>query len=748
MENLVNVGDVPIFFWRTAWDNDKSKTTMIAKRTAAFLILTTPLGMAWGQDPASSQVQSAGQEPIARVTTELIELRVVVTDKEKRPVTDLEQQDFTLLENGKPQKISFFSSVRMPGPDSSARVASATTDRPKTRSDIGTPRLQPAEQPARTIVLFVDTLHLSVSNLFRLKRYLQSFVDEHVSNRDLVAVMTTTGKLGLAGQFTRNRELISYAIDKIGPGPITEQTFFTPYLAAAIDRGDRSALDLGIEIMQTEGMPGDRDFAEALTMSRARRVLAETSYRRRVTLRTLEATVERMADLPGQRLLAFYSDGFSLMDRGGTPDTADLQPAINRAVLSGVVIYSIDSKGLQTHPLFDASVRGSFSPNMHGYLNSAERDAEDGMNSLARDTGGEPSFNTNDLAEPLIEALNQNRFYYLLAYYPPEPLTKKDSKKFRRLSVKLKNYPKYKIRTQKGYLPAELAGAKFKPTDQTKKDRLAEATLAPLPVTNIAVSAWAAFIETELDEAQVSLQVQIDGDKLTLREENQTYYMELELIVFVFNENGENVDSKTHAVTGKLPPKQAELAKQQGVTFAKRIGLEPGLYQIRVGVREVGSKQIGTATAWVEVPELPRKKLALSSIILADWSDNQTAFPGEPTAKQSMASKLAHGIRFYRPSDTFAYYMLVYRPERPKSGVAAPDLLMKTDFIRKGESIEPAEWYPLSSRQLEETKKGTVVGGQIQLQNTKPGIYELLVSVKDPKSNRTVQRTTTFGIDP
>ena len=480
-------------------------------------------------------------------------------------------------------------------------------------------------------------------------------------------------------------------------------------------------------------------------MSRARRVLAETSYRRRVTLSTLEATVERMADLPGQRLLAFYSDGFSLMDRGGTPDTADLLPAISRAVLSGVVIYSVDSKGLQAHPLFDASVRGSFSPAMHGYLNSAERDAEDGMNALARDTGGEPSFNTNDLAEPLIAALNQNRFYYLLAYYPSEPLTEKD-KKFRRLSVKLKDYPKYKIRTQKGYLPAELAGVKFKPTDQTPKDRLAEATLAPLPVTNIAVSAWAAFIETEIDEAQVSLQVQIDGDKLTLREENQSYYMELELIVFVFNEDGKNVDSKTHAVTGKLPPKQAELTKQQGITFAKRIGLKPGLYQIRVGVRELGSEQIGTAAAWVEVPELPRKKLALSSIILADWSDNQTAFPEGPLAKQSTASRLMHGIRFYHPSDTFAYYMLVYRPENPKSGVAAPDLLMKTNFISKGNPIELAEWYPLSSRQLQETKKGTVVGGKIQLQNTKPGIYELLVSVKDAKSNRTVQRTTTFGI--
>src|SRR5262249_60189199 len=88
---------------------------------------------------------------------------------------------------------------------------------------------------------------------------------------------------------------------------------------------------------------------------KARQVLSEATYMRRATLITLREVVQRMGDMPGQRLLVMVSDGFTLFDAGGQ-DTSDLQSVTSRAVRSGVVIYSIDAKGLQPPGLFDASL--------------------------------------------------------------------------------------------------------------------------------------------------------------------------------------------------------------------------------------------------------------------------------------------------------------------------------------------------------------------------------------------------------
>ena len=67
-------------------------------------------------------------------------------------------------------------------------------------------------------MLFVDTLHLSISSLFRVKRSLRSFLDEQLGDHDLVAIVSTAKRLGVTGQFTRNRHVLRYAIDKLSQG--------------------------------------------------------------------------------------------------------------------------------------------------------------------------------------------------------------------------------------------------------------------------------------------------------------------------------------------------------------------------------------------------------------------------------------------------------------------------------------------------------------------------------------------------
>ncbi|MGH9937339.1 MAG: VWA domain-containing protein, partial [Blastocatellia bacterium] len=339
----------------------------------------------------------------------------MVTDKKGQPVTDLKKDDFELTENGKPQEISFFSIVKIPGRGEARRSENPpATAAPNVPT--GAPRA--SETPGRTVVLYVDTLHLSPQSLLSVKQSLRKFIDERLTDQDLTAIVTSAGSLGVVEQFTRDRRILRYAVDRLGARPNARSSLFSPYIAAMVDRGDREALQVAraIYIAEEHASPNDPTIMQMVQM-RARQVLSEATYLRRASLITLREVVQRLGDLPGQRLLVMVSDGFTLFDHGGSQDTNDLQSVTSRAVRSGVVIYSIDAKGLQPPPLFDASLGNVPSdPRISSYASAAERDLEDGLNALARDTGGEAFFNTNDTAGAMGRALDDNRIYYTLAY--------------------------------------------------------------------------------------------------------------------------------------------------------------------------------------------------------------------------------------------------------------------------------------------------------------------------------------------
>src|SRR4030095_11930750 len=127
-----------------------------------------------------------------RLKADLVQVRAVVTDKRGQPVAGLKKEDFELLEEKRPQEISFFS----------AEGVGIPADSQKNPDSVRTLRT-PTQDAARTIVLFVDTVHTSFENVDQTKRALRRFVDEQMTDRDLVALITSSGSLGLMEQLTR-----------------------------------------------------------------------------------------------------------------------------------------------------------------------------------------------------------------------------------------------------------------------------------------------------------------------------------------------------------------------------------------------------------------------------------------------------------------------------------------------------------------------------------------------------------------
>jgi VWFA-related protein len=157
--------------------------------------------------------QTTGQDRVIRVTVDLVQLDAVVTDSQGRRVTGLKPEDFRILEDGKPQKITHFSYV--------AGTAIAGGPAPRKNPGRAPEAIPPParalrpEEVRRTIVLMADDLGLSADEIPNVKKAMKSFVDGQMQAGDLVSIMTTSGGTGAMQQLTNDKRQLLALIDRI-----------------------------------------------------------------------------------------------------------------------------------------------------------------------------------------------------------------------------------------------------------------------------------------------------------------------------------------------------------------------------------------------------------------------------------------------------------------------------------------------------------------------------------------------------
>jgi VWFA-related protein len=249
------------------------------------------LVLAFGGAPGIPKDESEEQNQVFRVRTELVEVRAVVRDENGRIAENLKPEDFELLENNEPREISHFSILQVEGSNDKAAASDPQKPAAASLSD----RLK--APPARSIILYVDNLHLEFEHLSWVKRNLRRIVDEQMTDQDMMAIVTSDGTLGIAQQFTRDRQLLRYAIERIQIGPNAWETaLFTATLAGRIMRGDSSAMEEGKAIIRIE--EGIDDKFGAYTRARANRIVFGLSYFRETMLLTLNTLIEQLAGMP------------------------------------------------------------------------------------------------------------------------------------------------------------------------------------------------------------------------------------------------------------------------------------------------------------------------------------------------------------------------------------------------------------------------------------------------------------------
>ena len=696
--------------------------------------------------------QKPDQDDVIRVDTNLVQVRAVVTDRAGKLVDNLKQDDFEVLENGRSQPVSFFSAVRI----ENGSTAAAGGRKP---ADANRPSRSARDvKPARSIILLVDTLHLSIPNLQRAKQQLKEFVDKHVTDEDMVAIVTTSGSLGVLQQFMRDRRMLKYAIDKI-PAFLRPTTFFTPYLAAQVltesvggpmDRsasrsprnsgstGGGAALSVATDIVAQEEFTRDTPPPPDFVRGRAREILGQESLMRRTTWEILRAASDQLAQMPGQRIMAFVSEGFTMLSEGGGADHGDFTAATSRAVRSGVMIYSFSPQGLTVPVEFTAAAPVS-GPEFGRYMGDTRTDQQQTLRSLAGDTGGEAFLNSNDIVAQFRKMIDANRIYYALAYYPEE----QGNNKYRSIKVRVRNHPEYSVRAQRGYQPAT-----EKKTDiaATPQQRLLKAMIAPLPLTNIAVTSAASFLQRDDDHESVTLQVHFAGSSFEYKqkEPEKKYALSCEVAVAIVDRTGKVADSFAETINAAFTEEQLNKARQQGYRYGKRLALAPGLYQLRIGVRDVNSGLMGTCSSWVEVPDLRNRKLALSNIFLGKEKAEEHDQAATPGKEKSSRPVLLVGPASFKSGEDVFYRLVLYNAA--KDVLPAGGFSLRVEVLQSDAAVYEGPWQPVDSKIIRTDRLGIEIGGQIRMQMP-PGIYTLRITVRDQKSNQTVQQTTDLELE-
>lgn len=680
--------------------------------------------------------QNAGEsESPIRISTQLVQLDAVVTDKEGKVVKGLNKDDFEVFENGKRQEISFFEFVDA---EKGIRPGAAGAGQPSAEERQTAIQGAGLADVKRIFAFVIDDLTMQPSDLVYVRDMLTNFVENRMQPTDLVAIVRVVGGNSLLQQFTTDKDILRRAIAKLTPSP-NPLNAYNQYEDPA--RSTSTAAPSGA------GGPGAGGISiggAAMTLSggaeneNSETDEANSTLRSFMTLGTAGFVIEGMKELPGRKAMILVSGGLPAL--GGTVGSVVgdsnffLQQLADHATRAGVAINTLDIRGLSAQTgvaSFDttpgkSATGGSSDPSFGRLPNPALDgtkipfdvvDAHMGLRELSNATGGIAELNRNDFNKAIDKIVETNEAYYLLAY---TPVDQKFNGDYRKLDIKVKGAG-YRVLTRKGYLAREDV-APAPPKDE--KEELLRAIKSPLAKRDINLDASLFYAGQADNTGRVGIGLAIDPSKLKFETVDDKQVATLDVAGFVYDELGKMRGGFSQTITASLTPAELEQCKLVGIPYGTNTSLPPGVYQIRLAVRDKSTSAIGTISRYIEVPDLSKGRFSASSLFLGAVTagDNR---PGMPEMLPNLAFSRKQDLR---------YGLLVYNP-KVKDGAAV--VTADVTISRDGKPL-----YHVADQHLKPVGgKGTelIDIGQVGLSHVGKGRYRLTVIATDTLADKKTQ---------
>jgi VWFA-related protein len=647
--------------------------------------------------------------------SDLVLVNVTVRDKNGKFVPGLKPENFTILEDNKPQKIVSFDVENVDN------VPALDVAQAKPLPEASSGEASPAPSSAnatdqfkdrRLIVLFFDLSAMEPDEIDHAVTSAEHYVDTQMLPADLVSIVSLGSSLLVNQDFTSDHALLKKQLDEFSTGS-----------GQGFKEGTTGT---------TEGTP---DTGQPFTADDTEYNIFNTDRR----LEALRSVAEKLSHVQQKKSLIYFSSG---MDRTGIENQSELRAAVNAAVRSNLAIYTMDMRGLQAlvagGEAQNASLRGVSAYSGQATLNALNSNftTQETLVTLASDTGGRAFLDSNDFSKIFTGVQQDTSTYYLLGYHSTNQA--RDGR-YRRIVVK-SNLPGVKIDYRRGYY----APADYKHSTADDKERQLEEELASeLPATDFPLYLGVAYFRLEGNKFFVPISLVVPGSQIPFVRSSDRDKATLDVIGVVLDNDRHPLNRIRDTV--KLAVSTSTEVQKKNVQYDTGMSLLSGKYRLKFVVRENQTGRMGSFETDIEVPELKALPLKMSSVVLASQTQTAKVKTGanlNPLVRDG--SEIIPNItHVFSATQHLLLYYEVYDPARP----AAPDsargadsgnrdnkpgirLLSNVAFFQgKAKAYESSlvELTELNARE----RKAAVFQLDVPLTSLKPGFYTCQVNVID-----------------
>ena len=536
--------------------------------------------------------------PSFRVRVNMVLVRAVVRDQRGSVISDLHKEDFRIFDNRKLQDISQFSVET-----TDAEAAKTPQNAQPTATE--SPR-KPPTMAKRFLALFFDDVHTALGDLMVSREAAGRFIDTSTRPDDRLGIFTSSG-LGDV-DFTDDRQKLHAGLEALRPRPsVADEPSHCPdvdqYLAFKIvHQNDPQAINvLAWEIVHCDFNDDANQLPQAtqMVLSYATRALSAGQTQTQYTLRGLEGLIRRMSALPGQRNIILVSPGFIMLgDEKSEWDLAD------RAVREGVIINSLDARGLYTPPGQDISradfeappiVEAAIGGQRQMYRTDAAIFSSEVLADLASGTGGQFFQNNNDLESGFRRLGTPAAVAYILGFVPGD---EKYDGRFHTIEVKVAPASRYVVQARRGYFAPDQA----QDAETRAKEDIEDAIFSQEPLDQIPVDVHTQFFRVDQNSARISVLAHVDTKYVPFRKADGRNLDNLTFVAALFDNNGKYLTAKEKVLQMRLFDATRARLSHSGILTKTNFDVQPGTYLVRMVVRDSEGALISAQSRTVEIP--------------------------------------------------------------------------------------------------------------------------------------------------
>jgi hypothetical protein len=234
--------------------------------------------------------------------------------------------------------------------------------------------------------------------------------------------------------------------------------------------------------------------------------------------------------------------------------------------------------------------------------------------------------------------------------------------------------------------------------------------------------------------------MKIEGDALRFEQQGGKSAAIVDITGTVYDSQGKALDSFRQRLT-VTPPAEGGGAKALDIIYNHRTTLKPGLYQVRVAALDRASGQTGSAVEWMVIPDLSKRGLSMSSLIVGER---------KPSASEKKADAQFEVVpvsvdhRFKRSSN-LRFLVYIYNAARAAAAAnAQPDVALQVQIFRDGQAVVTMPLRKLSTEAQDPTH--LAYAAEIPLQEMRVGQYVLQVTATDRIGKASASQRVRFEV--